>query len=117
MSEHETTAGEQGSPQQEQEELRREIERTRAELGETVEALSHKADVKAQAREKVEHAKAQAQQAKAQAMERVEHAKSQAGEGAQNMQSQARERPAVPLAVGIGVAIVALWLIRRRRRS
>ena len=45
----------------EQEELRREIERTRAELGETVEALSHKADVKAQAREKVDEAKSQAE--------------------------------------------------------
>jgi hypothetical protein len=32
------------------EELRREIERTRRELGETVDALSHKADVKEQAR-------------------------------------------------------------------
>jgi ElaB/YqjD/DUF883 family membrane-anchored ribosome-binding protein len=70
------------------EQLRREIERTRAELGATVEALSHKADVKAQARAKAEQAK-----------------------------SQARENPTVPLAAGIGVAIVALWLIRRRRRS
>ena len=32
--------------QQTPEELRREIERTRRELGETVNALSHKADVK-----------------------------------------------------------------------
>jgi Protein of unknown function (DUF3618) len=32
--------------QQSPEELRREIERTREELGETVDALSHKADVK-----------------------------------------------------------------------
>jgi ElaB/YqjD/DUF883 family membrane-anchored ribosome-binding protein len=32
------------------EELRREIEQTRRELGETVDALSHKADVKEQAR-------------------------------------------------------------------
>jgi len=32
------------------EDLRREIERTRRELGETVDALSHKADVKEQAR-------------------------------------------------------------------
>jgi hypothetical protein len=36
--------------QQTPEELRREIERTRRELGETVDALSHKADVKEQAR-------------------------------------------------------------------
>jgi hypothetical protein len=40
--------------QQTHEEIRREIERTRRELGETVEALSHKADVKEQARLKKE---------------------------------------------------------------
>jgi ElaB/YqjD/DUF883 family membrane-anchored ribosome-binding protein len=73
---------------QDTEQLRREIERTRAELGATVEALSHKADVKAQARAKAEQAK-----------------------------SQAQEKPAVALAAGIGVAMVALWLIRRRRNS
>jgi hypothetical protein len=42
----------QQQPQQTPEELRREIERTRRELGDTVEALSHKVDVKAQARQK-----------------------------------------------------------------
>jgi ElaB/YqjD/DUF883 family membrane-anchored ribosome-binding protein len=73
---------------QDTEQLRREIERTRAELGSTVEALSHKTDVKARARAKAEQAK-----------------------------SQVQENPAVPLAAGIGVAIVALWLIRRRRRT
>ena len=36
--------------QQTPEELRREIERTRRELGDTVDALSHKADLKEQAR-------------------------------------------------------------------
>jgi uncharacterized protein DUF3618 len=85
--------------QQDTEQLRREIERTRAELGATVEALSHKTDVKAQAR-------AKAEQAKVQAREKAELAR-----------SQAQQKPAVPLAAGIGVAIVALWLIRRRRRS
>ena len=76
--------------EQETEALRREIERTRAELGATVEALSHKAEVKTQAREKVEHAK-------------------------QNVQAQARERPVGPIAAGIAAAVVVLWLIRRRR--
>ena len=38
--------------QQTPEELRREIERTRRELGDTVDALSQKADVKQQARQK-----------------------------------------------------------------
>jgi MYXO-CTERM domain-containing protein len=79
------------------EELRREIERTRAELGETVEALSHKADVKAQAREKADHAKEQARQ-------KAELAK-----------TQTRENPALPIAAAIVGALVALWLIRRRR--
>jgi hypothetical protein len=85
--------------EQDTEQLRREIERTRAELGATVEALSHKTDVKAQAREKAE-------QAKTQAREKAELAK-----------SQAQEKPAIPLAAGIGVAIVALLLIRKKRRS
>ena len=85
--------------QQDTEQLRGEIERTRAELGATVEALSHKADVKAQAR-------AKAGQVKVQAREKAELAR-----------SQAQQNPAVPLAAGIGVAIVALWMIRRRRRS
>jgi type VI protein secretion system component VasF len=76
--------------EQDTEELRREIERTRTELGDTVEALSHKADVKTQAREKVEHAK-------------------------QNVQAQARDKPVGPIAAGIAVAVVVLWLIRRRR--
>ena len=44
------TQGQQQTP----EEIRREIERTRRELGETVEALSHKANVKEQARLKKE---------------------------------------------------------------
>jgi F0F1-type ATP synthase membrane subunit b/b' len=85
--------------QQDTEQLRRDIERTRAELGATVEALSHKADVKARAR-------AKAGQAKAQAREKAELAR-----------SQAQQNPTVPLAAGIGVAIVALWLIRKRRSS
>jgi hypothetical protein len=41
------------TPEQQQqtpEEIRREIERTRRELGDTVDALSHKANVKEQAR-------------------------------------------------------------------
>ncbi len=85
--------------EQDTEALRREIERTRAELGATVEALSHKTDVKAQAR-------AKADQAKLQAREKAELAK-----------TQAQEKPAIPLAAGIGVAIVALLVMRRKRRS
>ena len=45
--------------QQTPEELRREIERTRRELGDTVDALSHKANVKEQARLKKEEVQEQ----------------------------------------------------------
>jgi hypothetical protein len=38
--------------------LREEIEETRAELGDTVAAMAHKTDVKAQVKERIEHAKA-----------------------------------------------------------
>jgi hypothetical protein len=96
--------------QQDTEQLRRDIERTRAELGATVEALSHKADVKAQAR-------ARAEQAKVQARAKAEQVGSQARKKAELARTQAQQNPAVPLAAGIGVAIVALWLVRRRRRS
>jgi hypothetical protein len=47
------TANEQRSP----EEIRRDIEETRGELGDTVEALAAKADVKAQAKDKVDDLK------------------------------------------------------------
>ena len=49
-----TTVTDTGNPEQ----IREEIEATRQELGETVAALSAKADVKAQARQKVEETKA-----------------------------------------------------------
>lgn len=38
-------------------EIREAIDQTRAEMGDTVRALAHKADVKARAHEKVDHAK------------------------------------------------------------
>jgi hypothetical protein len=46
--------------QQTPEEIRREIERTRRELGDTVDALAQKADVKEQARLKKEEVREQA---------------------------------------------------------
>ena len=52
-----TPSNQQTDPEQ----LRREIEAIRRELGETVAQLAHKADVKAQAREKVQEVKASAE--------------------------------------------------------
>ena len=95
--------------EQRQEVLRSDIERTRRELGETVEELSQKANVKAQVRHKAHEVQEQAKE-KAQGVQR------QAKEKAHDVQRQAREKPApVRLAAaGIAVGLVALWLIRRR---
>lgn len=68
------------------EELRRQIEQTRRELGDTVEALSHKADVKEQARLKKEE-----------------------------VQERVRSNP-TPLAAAIGGFLVLLILLRLVRR-
>jgi hypothetical protein len=73
--------------QQTPEELRREIERTRRELGDTVDALSQKADVKQQARHKKEE-----------------------------VQERVKSNPK-PLAIAIGGSIAVLVLIRLLRRN
>jgi hypothetical protein len=69
------------------EELRGEIERTRRELGDTVDALSHKADVKEQARR-----------------------------GKEEVREQLSQNPAPLVAVAGGIVALLLlrYLIRRR---
>jgi ElaB/YqjD/DUF883 family membrane-anchored ribosome-binding protein len=73
--------------QQTPEELRREIERTRRELGETVDAMSHKADVKEQARLRKEEVRQQVSE---------------------------NPFPVVAVAGGIVAFVILLRLIRRR---
>jgi hypothetical protein len=77
------------TPEQQQtpEEIRREIERTRRELGDTVDALSHKANVKEQTRIK-----------KDEVQERV----------------ASNPTPVVAIAGGLLALLVLLRLIRRR---
>ena len=93
------------------EEIRVDIEQTREEVGETVEALAAKTDVKAQARQRAQAIKADA---KAKADELKVKAQSRTPEGAQESGRQAiakvRENPA-PLA--IGGAVIAAFLIGR----
>jgi hypothetical protein len=52
------TGGTAMSGTRDPEQIRRDIEETRAELGDTVAAMAHKTDVKAQAKERIDHAKA-----------------------------------------------------------
>ncbi len=87
-----------------QEELRRQIDETRTDLGDTVEALSAKADVKGQVKEKVDERKEQLH-------EQQEQAKAKFGE----VQAKAKEDPK-PFAAAAGGVVALLLLIRRLRR-
>ncbi|MFP5364964.1 MAG: DUF3618 domain-containing protein [Thermoleophilia bacterium] len=92
-------AGE-NSPPSEREALLEQIEETREELGATVEALAHKADIKAQVHEKVEERKEQLHQVQAEATGKLR---------------ETLDRPAVPAAIA-AVGLLLLLLARRRRR-
>ncbi|MGO9907045.1 MAG: DUF3618 domain-containing protein [Solirubrobacteraceae bacterium] len=68
------------------EQIQREIEETRRELGDTVEALAAKADVKAQVQSRIDRAKA-----------------------------SARSHPAPLAAVGVGLIGLVAWRFTKRR--
>jgi hypothetical protein len=87
-------------------EIRSDIEKTRGELGDTVEALGAKSDVKGQAKAKVEEVKGTVKEKVAGA------APDSAQQGGQAAVERVRENPA-PFA--IGAALLAGFLIGRRR--
>jgi ElaB/YqjD/DUF883 family membrane-anchored ribosome-binding protein len=104
-------------------EIRTDIERTRGDLGDTVEALSAKTDVEARASEAVDEAKARASEAvdeaKARASEAASEAKARTADKARQVADTARRRP-VPFAAvlaAIGTAVATGMLIRRRRNK
>jgi ribosome-binding ATPase YchF (GTP1/OBG family) len=108
------------------EELRREIEVIRQELGETVAQIAYKADVKTQAREKAQEVKAQArekaqgvkvnvQEVKANALRRApdsaQGGMQQVAGRAQHVVTGARRHPLPLAAAG---ALVLAFLVGRR---
>ncbi|RPH35803.1 MAG: DUF3618 domain-containing protein [Chloroflexi bacterium] len=115
MSDQDTTssAGAAANPR-DPEAIREEIDRTREDMGETLDALGAKLDVKAQA-------KAKADQAKTQAKATADHAKVQAqtlvSQGKEQAQVVYRRQPkAVIVGAGAVLAIIAGLLVRRARR-
>jgi hypothetical protein len=105
--------------------IREDIERTRDDLGQTMEALAAKTDVKARSREAADHAKAQARQKVATGVHNVQHqseemahkATAKATEGVQ----RARRRPApvatAATAAGAAAAAAGAIIFLRRRRA
>jgi hypothetical protein len=77
--------------------IRADIDETRRELGDTVEALAEKTDVKARAHE------------------RVEEVKAKAPDSAQEVIEKVRAKP-LPL-VGVAALAFAYWLGRRSARA
>lgn len=90
-------------------EIRAEIEGTREELGDTVEALAAKTDVKAQARQRVEEVKDNVQAKREEfASKARESTPDSAQQGAQQVVARVRKNPApvvVAAAVLLGIAI------------
>jgi hypothetical protein len=94
------------------EEIRADIDKTREEVGDTVEALTAKTDVKAQARERMEEIKgnvrAKADEAKAKAKSSTPES---AQQGGQQVVAKVRANPAP---VALGAAVLVAFLIGRR---
>jgi phage shock protein A len=99
MTSREPTGQQAASSVADPEELQREIEHTREELGDTVAALAHKLDVKTQIQQRAAEARQRAQDRASQAAGVI-------------------DRRRVPLAVTAAVALALGWAIRwwlRRR--
>jgi ElaB/YqjD/DUF883 family membrane-anchored ribosome-binding protein len=95
--------------------IRAEIDATREELGDTVEALAEKTDVKAQAKAKVEEAKEQARAKAEEVKAQVKEAAPESPEeGIRQAQAFAKQNPK-PLAIAGGVLL--LFLLLRWLRS
>jgi uncharacterized protein DUF3618 len=102
-----TQVSEQRSP----EEIRRDIEETRAELGDTVEALAAKTDVKGQAKAKAEEVKRSAQARKDEFVSKAKSAAPESAGGAAQQVTGAAKSNTVPL--GIAGAFAAGFLLGR----
>jgi tRNA U34 2-thiouridine synthase MnmA/TrmU len=110
-----TAPQEGGEPTRPPEEIRADITETREQVGDTVEALAEKTDVKAQLRQRVDTVKgnvrAKADEAKAKVRASTPES---AQQGGQQVVTKARENPA-PLIAG-GAVLVAFLLGRRSVR-
>jgi ElaB/YqjD/DUF883 family membrane-anchored ribosome-binding protein len=112
----------QAGAQTDQEELRRDVERTRAELGDTVEALSQKADLRSRFSQRVDDRKAalrgRGQDARARATDLRGRMAGATPEDARRAASRAahtaEERPFPAIGVAFGAGVLLGWLAGRR---
>ena len=88
------------------EELQRDVERTRRELGETVEALAHKVDVPGRVKEQAQETRLRMTAATNQAIDSLP-------EPVAEQVEKARRHPGA-IAAALIALIVAIWAISRR---
>jgi ElaB/YqjD/DUF883 family membrane-anchored ribosome-binding protein len=116
MGEEPSTSGPGVTGDGEPEQIREEIEATRQELGDTIEALAQKTDVKAQAHHKIEETKASISDKKDELLGKAKQASPDSALNAANQASQkARENP-VPLAL-LGAFAIGFGLGRLTARA
>jgi ElaB/YqjD/DUF883 family membrane-anchored ribosome-binding protein len=116
-----STPEEQRQEQRDPEAVREEIDKTRAELGETVEALTEKADLKGQAKARLEERRAALRSAQEQAKARAEELRTQlsgatpedARRAAEKAAASAKERPGRALGVAFALGLLCGRLLRR----
>lgn len=108
----ETSGSTPPAPPSTPDEIRADIQRTRAELGDTVQALAAKADVKTRARSAVRQAEVQARRTVNEAAEEVAKLPGKVAEGAQRVPAWVGG-----VAAALAVGALALVLIVRRRTS
>ncbi|NJC70443.1 DUF3618 domain-containing protein [Planosporangium thailandense] len=109
---------EQYAPPADVDELRADIAHTRAELGETVQALAAKVDVKARLQETRQEAKARVREGLQNAAEEARLAAVEAPERAQELATRtgrAVRRNPVPFVVAAGAAALIVLFVRWRR--
>jgi len=105
MGQDQGTAGAAVTEAKDPEQLREEIEETRRELGDTVEALAAKADVKARMHEKVESTKESVTQKKDELLGKArDSSPDSVSAGASQATQKARENPVPVAAIGAFVA-------------
>jgi chromosome segregation ATPase len=102
--------------QQSPEQIRADIEQTREELGDTVEALAAKTDLKAQAKERIAQVRDTAQHKKDELASRAREATPEsAGAGAQQLASTVKSRPVPYTALGaFAGGVLVGWILRGR---
>ena len=115
MGEDPGTAGAPVTDAKDPDQLREEIEATRREMGDTVEALAYKADVKARVRDKIGSTKESAAQKKDDLMGKArETSPDSVTSGAAQATQMAKENPLPVAAIGAFVGGFLLGRITKR---